>query len=354
MCRVWLLSWLLLAGCGESVSPVLGCEPSAELVPDCRFTNPEDLAPLPSGTRMLVSQMGGMDGSQSGNLAIYQPPAGAVEVLFPNATVADDRSWGAQDCGPPDLAAFSPHGIDLEQRADGRWMLLAVNHGLRESVEFFELVETAGAVALQWRGCAQGPHQAYFNDVVAKRDGGFWVTQMMPRDSETSGMLRALLFGSDVGFVYAWDPLRGFSEVPGSRGPFPNGIEKSADEAFLFINMYFGDEVWKLDLARGEVVAAAPMASPDNSSWSRSGELLVASHTASLVEQMACQTLEQGSCGFAFEIVAVNPTDMSARRVFDNGTGGPPMGAATVAVEVGEEVYLGTYAGDRIGRVSRR
>ncbi|MCZ6617837.1 MAG: SMP-30/gluconolactonase/LRE family protein [Gammaproteobacteria bacterium] len=340
---------LLLIGCAESPTPILGCEPSHGMTPDCRFHNPEDMAVL--GDQLLVSQMGSMDGAKSGDIVLYSPLSGDIEVLFPptSMVVMNDRGWGDETCPPPDLVAFSPHGIDLEQRSDGRLMLLVVNHGQRESVEFFEVLQQGDGVALAWRGCASGPDQAAFNDVVAKRDGGFWVTQMMPRDSQMSAMLKALLFGSDTGFVYQWDAANGFSPVAGSDGPFPNGIEKSADESHLFINMYLADEVRKLDLGSGKVVAAATVASPDNITWSRDGRLLVASHTDGFMELTACQSIEAGSCGFGFEIVALNPNDMSANVILANR--GAPMGGATVAVEFGDELFLGTFAGDRIARI---
>jgi hypothetical protein len=348
MKQLILIYGVLLSGCGESPTPILGCEPGNGITPDCRFQNPEDMAAL--GERLLVSQMGTMDGAKPGDIALYSPQTGEIEVLFPTQHVAADRSWGDESCPPPDLVAFSPHGIDLEQRADGRAMLLVVNHGERESVEFLEVLQRGDTVMLEWRGCAIGPDQAAFNDVVAKRDGGFWVTQMMPSDSQTSAMLEALLFGSDTGFVYAWDKSNGFSPVPGSDGPFPNGIEKSADERHLFINMYLAGEVRKLDLAAAEVVAIADIASPDNLTWSGDGrKLLVASHVDGFLELIACQGLETGSCGFSFEIVALDPADMTGSVVLANR--GAPMGAATVAVELGDELFLGTFAGDRIARV---
>ena len=336
----------MLWGCGESPTPILGCEPGSRITPDCRFSNPEDLAVVPSGGRLIVSQMGSMDGSVSGDIVLYTPPKGAIEVLFPPEEIADDRSWGEADCPPPDEAAFSPHGIDLERRRDGRFVLLVVNHGLRESVEFLEVLEDGGRVALQWRGCALGPDQSSFNDVVASADGGFYVSQMMPKDSQTSAMLKALVFGSDTGFVYRWRPVDGFSQVPGSEGPFPNGLEKSVDESALYINMYLAGEVRKLDLESGEIVATAEVSSPDNSTWSDGGRLLVASHTDGLLELTACQGLEQGSCGFEFEIVSLDPDDLSGGMVLTNR--GAPMGGATVALEMGGELYLGTFAGDRI------
>ncbi len=350
MSRLWwpiVVVWTMI-GCAEPITPVMGCKPHGGLTPDCRFTNPEDMAPLPSGDGLLVSQMGSMDGAQPGNLVAFRPRDGTIEVVVPVVRELGGR-WGDAACTAPDWAAFSPHGIDLEQRADGRWMLLVVNHGLRESVEFFELVPGPTDLDLRWRGCVLGPEDAFFNDVVARRDGGFWATHMMSRSNQTIDTLRAIL-GSDVGWVYEWDPAEGFRELAGSGGPFPNGLEKSADERYLFVNMYFGDQVRKLDIAAGRIVASVSVSSPDNSSWSNAGELLVASHTDSLLEMMACQNLSAGSCGHAFEVVVLDPGDLSRRTVFTHG-GGPPMGGVTVAVHLGDALYFGTHAGDRIGRV---
>jgi hypothetical protein len=339
---------LLLAGCGESPTPILGCDSGAGMEPDCRFQNPEDLAMAPRGGRLIVSQMGQMDGSQPGDIALYLP-GGAVQVLFPADGESDDRSWGDQACPPPDLVAFSPHGIDLVQRSDGRWMLLVVNHGGRESVEFFEVTDQGGDVSLGWKGCAEGPGQASFNDVVGRRSGGFYVTHMMPRDSGFTVLLKGALFGADIGFVYAWDRTDGWTKVPGSDGPFPNGLALTADEQLLFINMYLGGEVRKLDLDRGEVVGVVEIDSPDNSTWSSDGRLLVASHIDGLMASTDCQGLEAGSCGFAFRIVALDPETLATETLIEHR--GAPMGGATVALEMEGDLFLGTFAGDRVTRV---
>jgi sugar lactone lactonase YvrE len=353
MMRVLLLAWMafMLTACSDSATPILGCEAGSGMAPDCRFTNPEDLAVAPAGGRLLVSQMGSMDGSRPGNLALYEP-GGAIEVLFPGEAPvsADDGAWGSPECPPPDLAAFSPHGIDLVQRTDGRWQLLVVNHGGRESVELFEVDDRDGRLSLLWRGCAVGPELAAFNDVVGRRDGGFYVTHMMPNDSQLTAMLKGALLGSETGLVYSWSADSGFAEVPGSNGAFPNGIELSADERYLFINLYLGSEVRKLDLESGQVVAVAVVERPDNSTWSADGRLLVASHTDGLMATMGCQGLEEGSCGFAFEIVALDPENLTGAAV--TGNRGAPMGAATVALEMDGDLYLGTFSGDRITRVT--
>ena len=139
---LWALPSLgLFAGClaDSDLTPVLGCEPASGIEVDCQFQNPEDLAPSPDG-RILVSQFGGMDGSEAGSLAIYDPAARKLEVLFPNAAPLDS-SWGDPACPPPDRTVFSPHGLDIERRDDGRHQLAVVNHGGRESVDLTKAVD---------------------------------------------------------------------------------------------------------------------------------------------------------------------------------------------------------------------
>ncbi|TNF88787.1 MAG: hypothetical protein EP301_04250 [Gammaproteobacteria bacterium] len=306
----------------------------------------------PGGEHLLVSQMGQMDGSEVGDLVLYRPgdgPGGEIQRLFPQTRVVDERSWGDRSCSPPDMNLFSPHGIDLVRRENGDWMLLVVNHGARESVELFQVMGEGDSVALRWRGCALGPERAAFNDVVGLRNGGFYVTHMYPLDGQILALLKNLVFGSDTGHVYEWSQGEGWAVVPGSNGPFPNGIALAADERSLFVNMYLAGEVRKLDLATGTVVASYKGGQPDNSTWDSTGRLLVATHTADLSDLTACTGLTEGSCGFAFRIVALDPEDLSAKTVLEHS--GPPMGGATVALEMDGHLYLGTFAGDRIARL---
>jgi sugar lactone lactonase YvrE len=336
-----LLAFAAVA-CGESeLTPVLGCEPAAGIEVDCQFQNPEDLAPSPDG-RLLVSQYGGMQDRGPGSLAIYDPATRTLEVLFPNAEPFAS-GWGDPDCEPPDPALFSPHGLDIERRDDGRHQLAVVNHGGRESVELFEL---AADGRLSWRGCALGPEGAYFNDVVVLRSGGFWVTQMFPHGSDLWGPIRARL-GFDTGWVYAWAPGAGFSKLPGTDAPFPNGLEKSADERYAYINTYATVGVLKVDVVSGERVASRPLDNLDNSTWASDGRLLVVSHVADLTEMVACQAIEQGACGMPFAVFALDPDDLEAELRLEHR--GAPMGGVTVALEHEGVLYLGTFAGDRLG-----
>ena len=339
---------LLGAGCSSDLSPVTGCEPGFGIDVDCRFQNPEDLALAPDG-RILVSQFGDMEGARPGSLTAYDPDSRTIAVLFPSPDSAPDAvaaEWGDPTCPPPGAGLFSPHGIDIETRADGRHALAVINHAERESVEFFEVFEDGG---LAWRGCAVAPEEGFFNDLVLLRDGSFWATQMFPAGGMGSALVKALL-GFDTGWIYAWSPGGGFAKVPGTDAPLPNGIEKSADERYAYLNVYgSSDGVRKIDVTTGETVARADTGPVDNSTWGEDGRLLVAAHTGGLGEMMACQSLEEGSCGMPFEIVALDPDDLSQQVLIAHE--GAPMGGVSAALQRAGVFYLGTFAGDRIGIV---
>jgi hypothetical protein len=337
-----------VGGCTSAVTPVVGCTAGDGIEPICEFQNPEDIVATPSGAWLLVSQMGGMDGRLAGSVAAFEPENGRVEVLFPVGEFDDVRDWGDPACPPPSIIDFSPHGIDLDTRANGQLQLLAINHGGRESVEFFEVEQSDAGLALHWRGCVIGPDDAFFNDVVTRRDGGFWVTQMLAKHGQLWALFTAAVFGANTGKVYRWTSGDGFVVEPGSEFPFPNGIEKGPDDAMLYVTSFMGDEVVRLDLSRGEVTARTTVRRPDNLTWGIDGKLLVASHTDSFFETIKCRDLPQGSCGSAFEVVTIDPQTMAQFVMLAHR--GAPIGGVSVATQVGENLYLGSVASDRIAR----
>jgi len=349
-----LLLLVAAASCGGGSEhiPILTCEAANGIEPDCRFHNPEDLVIAPAGRRLLVSQMGSLDGSAPGSLVSFEPDTGEIAEVYPNGTVDEGTgpNWGSPDCEPlVDPSVFTPHGIDIEKRDDGRYELFVVNHGGRESIELFEVIEGSTGVTLEYRGCVLAAPNGFHNDIVGFADGSFWVSHMYPRSSkQVLALLRMSFTSYAPGRAYAWKRDTGYREIGGSETKFGNGVEKSEDGRFLFLNNYLGGEVVKIDVAAGKRVGSVNIASPDNLAWSPTGELLVASHQASVSETTACLGLEEGSCGIRFEILAIDPEHMTARSIISNI--GAPMGAATVARPFGEHVYLGTFAGDRIAR----
>lgn len=339
-----------LAACGGAPA-ITTCEAAAGITPDCRFQNPEDLVVSPQGGFILVSQMGDMEGEVPGNLVSLAPATGEIQVLFPEAGAEQFQpaeGWGDAACPPPSV--FAPHGIDIERLDNGVDALYVINHGGRESIEMFEVLEFADAVQLVWRGCVVAPDDGFFNDLVVLRNGDFWVSQMFPRHANVIfTALRMQFTGYAPGYAHHWSPASGFARIPGTDAKFANGIEKSADERHLFLNSYFGDEVLKVDTVTGTRLGSAAAPGPDNLAWSPTGELLVAAHLASISDSVACLDVDEGNCGFGFQVIAVDTDTMTPRVLLEHE--GPPMGAATVALPFGDAVYLGTFAGDRIARV---
>ena len=147
------------------------CDEQNGVKPVCGFTNPEDLAVVPGGKLLLVSEMGAFMSDAPNTMSLLdveQNQRLSIEFNWENTS----ERWGDPACAAPEPEKFSPHGIDLMTRSDGRHKVLVVNHG-NEQVEFFELVNTDEAWHLNWKGCAKPEGDPFMNDVASLNDGGF-------------------------------------------------------------------------------------------------------------------------------------------------------------------------------------
>lgn len=347
-----LVSAALLAACSADTPKVAACAPTDGITPYCRFTNPEDAVVLPTG-HLIVSQMGDLETRSPGSLVLFDPDKNTVAKLFGEGYATSDPGdtrWGNLDCAKNPRQFLSPHGLSLLHRADGRLQLMVVNHGRRESVEFFEVFAKDSDVSITWRGCVRAPNKEFLNDLVALPDGGFIVSNMyQTRGPKLFGLhfgaLKALL-GMDSGYVAEWHPWGEMTVVSGSEGPFPNGLALSSDGRFIFENLYGADQVRKLDRQSGKVVAKVSVAKPDNTTIDAKGRLLIASQKMSLLDLKGCVDKPRQSCLLPFEIVQIDPETMSRKVVFKHE--GPPMGTGTVAVQHGDNLVIGSFLGDRM------
>ncbi len=336
----------LLAACVDDEMRISGCEPLGDITPVCGMQTPEDIAALPDGRHLLLGNFGGIpDGT--GSLSLFDTESTRLTPLFPPASGQVDTGdplWGEAGCEPPALALFSPHGTHLHQLADGRWRYLVVNHGGREAVEMFELLGEGDQSQLAWRGCVPAPEDTFMNDVVGLSNGDLVYTRMF----HNNGLLEQLLslLGRNTGDLWRWSQETGLRVIPGTEANQPNGIEISADEQFVFANMYLTGEVWKVNINTAEVVATAPVASGDNSAWGSDGRLWIMTHKDSIPNLLSCFKRQAEPCGAGFEVVALDPDTMTYEGVFSHR--GAPMGAATVAVPQNGRVYMGSFVGDRL------
>lgn len=326
------------------------CQAISGIEPVCGLQAPEDLQFGPDERFIIYGEFGGLPPAYNGRLMKLDLASMQVAPLYPRPetlqlqtlTVESAPHWGDANCPGEPGESLAPHGISLSTRADGARQLLVVNHGGRESIEFFELVDDR---SLQWRGCVNMPEGAYLNDVVALPAGGFVATHMMTKDDPKQIM--AAMDGQLSGHLWHWQPGQAVAMLHDYKLPFPNGIQITSDSKYLLVNIYSRGEVRKIDLASGELVATAKVPGPDNSNWSDDGRLLVASHTGTMdYEGGECRNVRSGYCPMAFQIVAVDIEDMSTEVLFSHQ--GAPMGAGTAALKKDDKLFIGSFSGDRI------
>ena len=328
----------------------LGCEPMGSVRPVCKFQGPEDLAALPGGKALLVSEFALLDPKRGLGISLYLPATDQVKRLFPVAE-APERStpgWGDESCLPPSGSDFHPHGIDLAPRPDGKLALAVIQHGGRESIEFFEVLGADSDWRLQWRGCLMAPPGSWLNDVLLLADGSLLASHMMSREFSIDALKEGQ---EETGYVLHWSRQAGYQEVPGTRAVVANGIEVSEDERKLFLNTTFEGSVRRIDRATGYLEAEARVQSPDNSTWAPGGKLLVASVGWEPLEgPIDCHGTGEETCQVAFRIVAVDPQSMKTEVIYESD--GRPMGGGTVGLQLGEELFMGSFAGNRLVRLA--
>ena len=326
------------------VRELLDCQSSADMTVHCGYKNPEDLVALPGGKYLVVSEMAEFLTDAPGTLSLLNLDSGEREPLTvawsPPASPRGDAT-----CPAPDSAAFSPHGIDLTRLVDGTLQLLVVNHGKRESVEFFEVTQSDENWRLAWQGCATPPGDPFINDVAALEDGGFLVTHMWDKATAFDEVARKLLSAEPTGWVYEWRREQGFNKVPGSDDLMPNGIAVSGDNTKIYVNIYIGNKTIKIDRSSGKREGEFTVQQPDNITVDDEGNLWVASHKNDPIAQ-TCALVTEGPCLLPYEVIKADPETMQAEVFLSQD--GAPMGYATVALKVGDRLFMGSAHGDRV------
>jgi hypothetical protein len=326
---------LLLAACGGGPPAISECVASDTLTPLCQFQNPEDLAVV--GDWLLVSQFPA--GGKPGSLVAFRPSDGAKRTLYPVDEGGPAQGACADGLAPP-AQDFAPHGIDLAGTT-----LLVVNHASREAIEEFALGADDAGPTLAWRRCTPLPDDASANDVAALNSGGFVATKMLERP-QLLGMLK-LAFGANSGALLRFVPAAtAWEVVPNTLGRGPNGVEEAPDGT-LYVAEWAALRIVRV-APDGSGRTEIPLDfSPDNLSWASDGRLLVAGQRASPFDVPRCASLDQGTCPLASVVVAVDPHTLKVTKLVDDDPA-TTLGAASIAVELADALWIGTFAGDRL------
>ena len=308
------------------------CEPDGDVKFVCGPVSPEDLALIPETPWLIASGM-----EDDGYLYLIDTRDASSSELYPrlSANQMHDREIYTE-CVGPETSRFRPHGINLTRNSDGIHQLYVVRHGAREAIEVFDVNMGEVTPTLSWIGCIPAPDSVVFNSVVALPEGGIAATQ----------------FQLPEGVVWEWNSDQGWSKVPGSETAGPNGLEVSPDGRWYYIGGWGSRSL--IRLSRNQIPVQVDSVDVthhiDNVRWAPDGTLFAAGHVGPTPNSIF-NCLGQGQCeGVSTRVTRVSPESMSADEIVNYpSTGWFLLG--TVAIQVGEEIWVGGIAGaDRIAR----
>ena len=268
-----------------------------------------------------------------------------VSNLFAAGTAkieADEAKYA--DCpGPLDPATASLHGMSLRETGSDSYTVYAVNHGGRESVEVFNLDASGAAPSATWVGCVLMPDGLIGNGVADFEDGTILVTVfIMPGQTFDD-----VLAGDITGAVYTWTPGSAeFKVIPGTELSGNNGIATSPDDSKYYV-VAVGDKR-VVEFARdnpGVPLRSAQVEGfvPDNVHWTADNQLIT---VGQIPGDPSCQgTLPE--CSVGYKVNTINPTTMAATEL-TSGPATPDFPGTASAVQVRDELWLGSFLADRI------
>ena len=321
------------------------CTPSGGLSFICGVQNPEDLVQVPN-TRWLVAS--GM--APGSGLHVVDTRAKTVRNLYaPGAsTVRADKTRYASCPGPLDPKQAVLHGLSLRTGPNGRSTVYATNHGGRESIEVFELDASGTAPTAVWTGCVLMPDKMAANSVASFSDGSLVATVLiMPGKTFEDAFA-----GRTTGAVFLWTPgTASFRQLPGTQLSANNGIETSPDDREFFVVSTTTKRIVafsRSDPSKPLRTAQLKEFGPDNVRWTSANRLI----TAGMIDnEPACggpPKTEAGiRCSRGYVAATIDPTTMAVTEIA-RGPATPAFTGTSMALRVGDELWLGSFNADRI------
>ena len=316
-----------------------GCDPVGTVQFVCGQDAPEDLAVIPGSEWVLASVFS----ANGGGIRLISTRDRTTTVAFPTAVSKDRLDAKTYDScpGPLDAAAkakFRTHGLYLRAGRNSVHTLYAVYHGVRESIEVFEVDARGKMPTLTWVGCAAVPEPIGLNSVVGLPDGGFVATNFSARGAEANASRAKMTAGENNGELWEWHTGKGWKIVPGSESSGPNGVEISKDGKWFYLAEW-GSQVF-MRLSRGQTPVKKDVVPlgfrVDNIRWAPDGSLFAAGQGGAAPMQTS-------------NVVKINPDTLKVQEIVRQPNN-DVFGSGTVAVQVGKEIWVGSFRGDRIAR----
>ena len=330
------------------------CAPSGDLAYVCGPRNAEDIVQIGDSQWLILSGMStaaqGGGTATPGQLYLVDHDRKTYEPWFPGVVPRldlDAATFGACP-GPLDVQNFSAHGLALREDGEDTYKLYITSHGAREAIEIFDVDASGAKPAIVWRGCVVLPERTSSNSVAILSDGGFVTTKMM--DPTDPRGFAGILAGEVSGNVYEWHPGGAVRAVPGTELSGANGIELSPDERWMYVAAIGSREVVRFDRAADPVTKDVVTLDvrPDNLRWTDDGTLYTAG--GNFVPPAQCAT---PPCATGWSVIEIDPDTLETKRVAGVDQNAALQGAST-GLAVGDEIWIGTFRGDRVGYLPRR
>ena len=333
-----LCALLLGVGLASTAAPSPSCAAEGKVAYLCGLTNVEDMDLAPGGRWIIGSGMTSPT-VPVGHLYAIDAPARAFHEITPDVSSPAQAPYG--DCpGPPDLARLAPHGLFVTNDR-----VFLVNHGGRQAIEVFSLSMGAGGPSLKWIGCAVLPDNGSGNGVAPLSAGGFAATKFQAAGDEKA--FSKMSERAPTGAVYGWSPAKGWSKLAHSEMSGANGVEVSG--SYLLVNAWPEQRVYRVHIGSDELpVSVDTPFLPDNLRRLPDGKILVAGQDGDIKRLLA--PCGKPRCVAGWWVARLDPNRMILTTLM-HVPATEAFGDATSALQVGKELWIGTYMGDRVAIV---
>jgi hypothetical protein len=346
-----LASLLLIVAASPTTHAQPNCAPSGTLQYLCGAQNAEDIVQLGNSDWLIVSGMSGQGpgGPIPAHIYLVDRPSRTLTEWFPgdDPVIRLDRARFGDCPGPLNTDNFSAHGLALREQRPGEYLLYMTSHGEREAIEVFSVAAAGNEPEIAWIGCVVLPDRTFANSVAILSDGGFVTTKMMdPTDPAGFGGIMA---GNITGLIYEWHPGGEVEAIAGTELSGANGIEVSPDDRWVYVAAIGSSEVVRFDRLANPATKATVAISirPDNLRWSAAGTLYTVGGNLAAPEPCAAEP-----CAAGWSVIEVDPDTLAAAQIASVAGSASLQGAST-ALPVADEIWIGTFNGDRVGILPR-
>ena len=308
--------------------------------------NAEDMQPLGETQWLVTSGLNGAPTNKdhTGHIYLINRKEKTFEELFPGAMqqLKPDKEL-FNDCQRPvNHNKFSGHGMDLKLQSSGLYRLYVINHGEREAIEVFSIDAKGAKPAISWAGCVTLPKEVMANGVAILQDGGFLTTNYF--DPTKPNARAELIQGKISGAVYEWHPGGDVKAINGTELSGPNGIAITPNNEWVYLTAFGAREILRFNRTKSPVTMESVKLdiTPDNIRWGDDGMLYTVGN-----KQVPPEECQNPPCRAGWSVYSVHPETLELKRIFSVDQTAALQNGTTALVK-GNEIWVGTFAGDKI------